>query len=102
MRVVTAEREHLIRQSLSTLQPQQIWKVHRGTLVQARCIASARREESGKVTLVLRGRAGNTHRQPLVRAPLQGHLRPVRPASGVGAAAYNSVSAPNWGCRLPR
>jgi DNA-binding LytR/AlgR family response regulator len=31
--------------------------VHRGTIVQARCVASARREESGKVTLSLRGRS---------------------------------------------
>lgn len=60
VRVVTAEREHLIRLSLSALlpqlDPQQFWQVHRGTVVQARCIASARREESGKVTLALRGR----------------------------------------------
>jgi len=60
MRVVTAEREHLIRTSLKELLPQldpgQFWQVHRGTVVQARCIASARREESGKVTLSLRGR----------------------------------------------
>ncbi len=60
VRVVTAGREHLIRSSLRELLPQldtqQFWQVHRGTVVQARCIASARREESGKVTLQLRGR----------------------------------------------
>ena len=33
------------------------WQIHRGTVVQARCIATARREESGRVTLSLRGRA---------------------------------------------
>jgi DNA-binding LytR/AlgR family response regulator len=60
VRVVTAAREHLIRQSLRELLPQldpaRFWQVHRGTVVQARCIVQARREESGKVTLTLRGR----------------------------------------------
>jgi DNA-binding LytR/AlgR family response regulator len=60
VRVVTATREHLIRLSLKELVPQldaqRFWQVHRGTIVQARCIAQARREESGKVTLFLRGR----------------------------------------------
>jgi DNA-binding LytR/AlgR family response regulator len=62
VRVITANREHLIRSSLRELlprlDPQAFWQVHRGTVVQARCIATARREESGKVTLVLRGRPG--------------------------------------------
>lgn len=60
VRVVTAEREHLIRLSLRDLlpqlDPQRFWQVHRGTVVQARCIRSARREDSGKVTLSLHGR----------------------------------------------
>ena len=60
LRVVTAEREHLIRLSLRELlpqlDPQQFWQVHRGTVVQARCVASARRDESGKALLTLRGR----------------------------------------------
>ncbi len=60
VRVVTAEREHLIRASLRELLPQLdpavFWQVHRGTVVQARAIATARREESGQVTLSLRGR----------------------------------------------
>lgn len=60
LRVVTAEREHLIRLSLRELLPQLdpavFWQIHRGTVVQARCIATARREESGRVTLSLRGR----------------------------------------------
>ncbi len=61
LRVVTAEREHLIRMSLRELLPQLdpnvFWQVHRGTVVQARCIASARRDESGKAFLSLKGRA---------------------------------------------
>lgn len=61
VRVVTAEREHLIRMSLRELlpqlDPQRFWQVHRGTVVQARCVASARRDESGKVLLSLRGRS---------------------------------------------
>jgi DNA-binding LytR/AlgR family response regulator len=38
-------------------------------VVQARCIASARREESGKVTLALRGRA-----ETLTASRLYAHL----------------------------
>jgi DNA-binding LytR/AlgR family response regulator len=60
LRVLTAEREHLIRMSLKELLPrldaQAFWQVHRGTVVQARCIVSARRDDSGKVHLTLRGR----------------------------------------------
>jgi DNA-binding LytR/AlgR family response regulator len=60
LRVLTAEREHLIRLSLKELLPrldaQAFWQVHRGTVVQARCIVSARRDDSGKVHLTLRGR----------------------------------------------
>ncbi len=59
VRVVTAERELLIRTPLKDLLPQldpeRFWQVHRGTVVQARCVRSARREESGKVTLTLAG-----------------------------------------------
>lgn len=73
VRVVTAGREHLIRASLRELLPQldptQFWQVHRGTVVQARAITTARREESGKVTLTLRGRP-----EPLVASRLYAHL----------------------------
>ena len=60
LRVITAEREHLIRQSLRELMPQLdpavFWQVHRGTVVRASAIATARRDDSGKVALALRGR----------------------------------------------
>ena len=73
IRVVTAEREHLIRTSLRELlpqlDPQAFWQVHRGTVVQARCISSARREESGKVVLSLRGLS-----ETLVASRLYAHL----------------------------
>jgi DNA-binding LytR/AlgR family response regulator len=73
VRVVTAEREHLIRLSLKELlpqlDPQVFWQVHRGTLVQARAISTARRDESGKVYLSLRGRA-----ETLVASRLYAHL----------------------------
>jgi DNA-binding LytR/AlgR family response regulator len=73
VRVVTAGKEHLIRLSLRELLPQldgqRFWQVHRGTVVQARCIAAARREESGKVTLSLRGRA-----ETLTASRLYAHL----------------------------
>jgi DNA-binding LytR/AlgR family response regulator len=60
VRVVTAQAEHLIRTSLKELLPQldsqRFWQVHRSLIVQARRIRTARREESGKVTLSLHGR----------------------------------------------
>ncbi len=73
VRVVTAAKEHLIRLSLRELlpqlDPQRFWQVHRGTVVQARCIVSARREESGKVRLALRGRP-----ETLTASRLYAHL----------------------------
>ncbi len=73
VRVVTATREHLIRTSLRELlpqlDPQAFWQVHRGTVVQARCISTARREESGKVTLTLAGRP-----EKLTASRLYAHL----------------------------
>ena len=60
LRVVTAEREHLIRLSLRELVPQldaaQFWQVHRSLVVRASAISTATRDESGKVLLQLRGR----------------------------------------------
>jgi len=60
LRVVTAEREHLIRLSLRDLLPQldaqQFWQVHRSLVVRATAITTALRDESGKVYLQLRGR----------------------------------------------
>ncbi|HKU00676.1 MAG TPA: LytTR family DNA-binding domain-containing protein [Paraburkholderia sp.] len=59
VRVVTAQREHLIRMSLRDLllrlDPQRFWQIHRGTVVRADAIASASRDEAGKLTLELRG-----------------------------------------------
>ena len=60
MRVVTAQREHLIRTSLRELQaqldPDRFWQIHRGTIVRCDAIASAQRDELGKLTVLLRGR----------------------------------------------
>ncbi|MGR6806858.1 LytR/AlgR family response regulator transcription factor [Sphaerotilus natans] len=60
LRVVTAQREHLIRLSLrellGQLDEQRFWQIHRGTVVQARCIARAVRDEQGRTTLELRER----------------------------------------------
>ncbi len=73
VRVVTAEREHLVRASLRELTPQldgqRFWQVHRSTIVQARAIVTAKREESGKVTLTLKGRS-----EKLVASRLYAHL----------------------------
>jgi DNA-binding LytR/AlgR family response regulator len=61
VRVITAEGEHLIRTSLRELLPQldpeRFWQVHRGTVVRCDAIATALRDEAGKVTLTLRGHA---------------------------------------------
>jgi DNA-binding LytR/AlgR family response regulator len=73
VRVITAEREYLIRLSLKELlpqlDPQQFWQIHRGTVVRADAIASALREESGKVILSLRG-----HADKLSASRLYAHL----------------------------
>jgi len=59
VRVVTAQREYLVRTSLRDLIPQldaqRFWQVHRGTVVRADAIATAVRDEAGKVHLTLRG-----------------------------------------------
>ena len=60
VRVLTAQREYLLRTPLKELKPQldtdMFWQVHRGTLVQATAIARVLRDESGKLTLHLRER----------------------------------------------
>ncbi len=71
--VVTQDGEALIRTSLKELLPQldaaQFWQVHRGTIVNSACIASAERDETGKLSLNLRGRSGQLRVSPLY-APL--------------------------------
>ena len=73
VRVITAQREYLIRTSLRELLPQldvqRFWQVHRGTVVRADAIATALRDESGKVHLTLRG-----HKDKLVASRLYAHL----------------------------
>jgi DNA-binding LytR/AlgR family response regulator len=60
VRVVTATREALIRISLRELLPrlsaERFWQIHRGTIVRADAIATATRDDSGKVFLTLRER----------------------------------------------
>ena len=59
VRVVTAEREYLIRTPLRELVQQldteRFWQVHRSVIVRCDAIAQARRDEFGKLTLTLRG-----------------------------------------------
>jgi len=73
VRVITLEREYLIRTSLRELLPQLdeqcFWQVHRGTVVRADAIATAVRDETGKVHLTLRG-----HKDKLVASRLYAHL----------------------------
>lgn len=63
VRVITADKEHLIRTALRELQPQldedTFWQVHRGTIVRATAIETAVRDEAGKLHLTLRGRPGD-------------------------------------------
>ena len=73
VRVITAEREYLVRTSLRELLPQldaqRFWQVHRGTVVRADAIATAVRDDSGKVQLTLRG-----HKDKLTASRLYAHL----------------------------
>ena len=73
VRVVTAEREALIRMSLRELLPRldaaRFWQIHRGTVVRADAIATAVRDDSGKVFLTLRERP-----ERLVASRLYAHL----------------------------
>jgi DNA-binding LytR/AlgR family response regulator len=73
VRVVTPQREHLIRTSLRELQPQldaqRFWQVHRGTVVRCDAIAQVQRDDAGKLTLLLRG-----HADRLVVSRLYAHL----------------------------
>jgi len=60
LRVLTAAQEYLIRMPLkdlmAQLDPAQFWQVHRGTVVRASAIATATRDEAGRLHLQLRGR----------------------------------------------
>jgi DNA-binding LytR/AlgR family response regulator len=60
VRVLTAEREYLIRTPikdlLPRLDPQQFWQIHRGTLVQSSHIARVLRDEAGRLHVSLRTR----------------------------------------------
>ena len=73
VRVVTATREALLRTSLRELLPrlpaERFWQIHRGTVVRADAIATAMRDDSGKVFLTLRERP-----ERLVASRLYAHL----------------------------
>lgn len=59
VRVLTAEREYLIRTPLKELQEQidttVFWQIHRGTIVRALAVDAVTRDEAGKTFLTLRG-----------------------------------------------
>ncbi len=73
VRVVTAQKEHLMRLSLRELLPQLdtelFWQVHRGTVVRSTAIERAVRDEQGKLTLHLR-----EHPEKLGVSRLYAHL----------------------------
>ena len=60
VRVLTAQREYLLRTPLKELLPQldaqDFWQVHRGTVVRAAAVDTVTRDEAGKLHLQLRGR----------------------------------------------
>ncbi len=60
VRVLTADKEHLVRASLRELLPQldtqRFWQVHRSLVVRADAIARAVRDPAGKLSLELRQR----------------------------------------------
>lgn len=59
--VNTANGEHVIRMPLAellqSLDGEQFWQVHRGTVVNIRCVTSSKRDGDGKVTLNVKGYA---------------------------------------------
>jgi DNA-binding LytR/AlgR family response regulator len=73
IKVITASREYLIRmplrQLLQQLDPDEFWQVHRATVVRADAIATATRDDTGKVVLTLKG-----HPAKLVASRLYAHL----------------------------
>ncbi len=60
VRVLTANREYLIRTPLKELLPQldgnAFWQIHRGTVVNSASIDTVTRDEAGKLSVTLRGR----------------------------------------------
>jgi len=73
VRVLTADREYLIRTPLKQLLPQLdadvFWQVHRAVLVRSDAIEQVQRDDSGKLQLRLRGRS-----EKLVVSRLYAHL----------------------------
>ena len=73
IKVVTATRDYLIRmplrQLLPRLDPEEFWQVHRATVVRADAIATATRDDTGKVELTLKG-----HSARVAVSRLYGHL----------------------------
>jgi len=77
IKVVTAAREYLIRMPLrrllQQLDPDEFWQVHRAVVVRAAAVATAVRDETGKVELTLKG-----YPAKLVASRLYAHLfRPM-------------------------
>jgi DNA-binding LytR/AlgR family response regulator len=60
VRVITADKEHLIRTPIKDLLPQLdsqlFWQIHRSTIVRASAIQSVRRDDAGRQRLQLAGR----------------------------------------------
>jgi DNA-binding LytR/AlgR family response regulator len=60
VRVITADKEHLIRTPIKDLLPQLdaqlFWQIHRSTIVRASAVQSVRRDDAGRQRLQLAGR----------------------------------------------
>lgn len=60
VRILTSNREYLIRTPLKELLPQldasMFWQIHRGSVVNSTCIEAVTRDEAGKLSVSLRSR----------------------------------------------
>jgi DNA-binding LytR/AlgR family response regulator len=77
VRVLTAEREYLVRTPLKDLLPrldsELFWQVHRGTVVRATAIVAVTRDEAGKQRLHLHG----TQERPVVSRLYAHRFKPL-------------------------
>ena len=71
--VNTANGEHLISKPLAELlrelDPVHFWQVHRGTVINVRCVASSKRDGDGRMTVQLKGFA-----RPIIVSRAYQHL----------------------------
>ena len=81
--VVTKGGESLIRKTIKEfadeLDPDQFWQIHRGTIVNASCIAQVGRSLTGRGVVRLKDRSRNPDREPSVHARVQADVKGIPP-----------------------